>query len=73
MVERVQVFVAHTILGFLQLGQPCAQVGAKARKDALANVGVGVQGPQGWAVLGNDVLVGGLGQQQLQGGDLGGA
>ncbi len=57
----------------MQLGQARAQVGAKAREDALADVGVGVQGAQGRAELGNDLLVGGLGQQQFQGGDLGGA
>src|SRR3989344_3084229 len=73
LVECVQVLVAYAILGFLQLGHARAQVGAKAREDALADVGVGVQGAQGRAELGHHLLVGGLGQQQLQGGDLGGA
>ena len=72
LVQGLQELPAHGVVRFLQLGQASAQVGTKAREDALADVGVGVQGAQGRAELGNDVLVGGLGQQQLQGGDLGG-
>ncbi|MNV42216.1 hypothetical protein D3C71_1338800 [compost metagenome] len=72
-VQGLQELVAYGVVRLLQLGQPRAQVGAKAREDALADVGVGVQRAQGRAELGHHLLVGGLGQQQFQGGDLGGA